>query len=230
MQARTRKKRLEYLNKALEAEPENVDAQLMQIQCTCDSKPDEQLPELYDLMKKAEKQLEREGFFKNDVGDFWLVLETRPYMRVCFSRFEALIDCGMLHRAIDQGRRLLELCETDNLGVRYALMHLYACVEDEMHALALVKQFDGYEETQMLLPLAMLYYKMNQFNKAQEYIRRLAAVNKDTKKFLRLAAKEDMAGLQMASGQFGFLFASSPYFFKWALSYLRSEAAAKRKK
>lgn len=155
MQARTRKKRLEYLNKALEAEPENVDAQLMQIQCTYDSKPDEQLPELYDLMKKA--------------------------------------------------------------------------------------------ETQMLLPLAMLYYKMNQFDKAQEYIRRLAAVNKDTKKFLRLAAKEDMAGLQMASGQFGycpgtieeltdelsafeFLFASSPYFFKWALSYLRSETAAKRKK
>lgn len=71
MQARTRKKRLEYLNKALEAEPENVDAQLMQIQCTYDSKPDEQLPELYDLMKKAEKQLEREGFFKNDAGDFW---------------------------------------------------------------------------------------------------------------------------------------------------------------
>ena len=168
-------------------------------------------------------------------------------MRVCFSLFEALIDCGMLHRAIDQGRRLLELCETDNLGVRYALMHLYACAEDEMHALALVKQFDGYEETQMLLPLSMLYYKMNQFDKAQEYIRRLAAVNKDTIKFLRLAAKEDMAGLQMASGQFGycpgtieeladelsafgFLFASSPYFFKWALSYLRSETAAKRKK
>lgn len=102
-------------------------------------------------------------------------------------------------------------------------------------------------EKQMLLPLAMLYYKMNQFDKAQEYIRRLAAVNKDTKKFLRLAAKEDMAGLQMASGQFGycpgtieeladelsafgFLFASSPYFFKWALNYLRSETAAKRKK
>ena len=125
MQARTRKKRLEYLNKALEAEPENVDAQLMQIQCTYDSKPDEQLPELYDLMKKAEKQLEREGFFKNDAGDFWLVLETRPYMRVCFSRFEALAD--------------------------------------ELSA-------------------------------------------------------------------FGFLFASSPYFFKWALSYLRSETAAKRKK
>lgn len=41
MQARTRKKRLEYLNKALEAEPENVDAQLMQIQCIYDSKPDE---------------------------------------------------------------------------------------------------------------------------------------------------------------------------------------------
>ena len=46
MQARTRKKRLEFLNKALETEPENVDARLMQIQCTYDNKPDEQLPEM----------------------------------------------------------------------------------------------------------------------------------------------------------------------------------------
>ena len=38
-------------------------------------------------------------------------------------------------------------------------MHLYAYMEDEMHALALHKQFDSYEETQMLLPLAVLYYK-----------------------------------------------------------------------
>ena len=105
-------------------------------------------------------------------------------------------SCGMMHRAIDEGQRLLELCENDNLGVRYQLMHLYAYMEDEMHALALHKQFDSYEETQMLLPLAVLYYKLNQFDKAEDYIKRLSAANKDAKKFLRAqtTAKKKAAG------------------------------------
>ena len=71
-------------------------------------------------------------------------------------------------------------------------MHLYAYMEDEMHALALHKQFDSYEETQMLLPLAVLYYKLNQFDKAEDYIKRLAKANKDTKKFLRAAARDQL--------------------------------------
>ena len=77
-------------------------------------------------METAAQQLKPEGYFKEDVGAFWEILETRPYMRVCYTYFDALISCGMMHRAIDEGQRLLELCENDNLGVRYQLMHLYA--------------------------------------------------------------------------------------------------------
>ena len=56
----------------------------------------------------------------------------------------------MMRQAISEGQRLLELCESDDLGVRYQMMHLYVFMEDELHALALHKQFDSYEETQML--------------------------------------------------------------------------------
>jgi len=108
--------------------------------------------------------MEKSGAFKEYAGEFWTAFETRPYMRVRYTYFDVLISCGMMRRAIDEGQRLLELCENDNLGVRYQLMHLYAYMEDEMHALALHKQFDSYEETQMLLPLAVLYYKLNQFD------------------------------------------------------------------
>ena len=176
-QAASKKKCIEYLRKALELEPDNVDAQLQLIVHTMEHKVDEQLPALQKLMETAAKQLEPDGYFKEDVGAFWEILETRPYMRVCYTYFDALISCGIMHRAIDEGQRLLELCENDNLGVRYQLMHLYAYMEDEMHALALHKQFDSYEETQMLLPLAVLYYKLNQFDKAEDYIKRLSAVN-----------------------------------------------------
>lgn len=207
---------------------------------------DEQLPALQRLMETAAKQLEPEGYFKEDVGAFWEILETRPYMRVCYTYFDALISCGMMHRAIDEGQRLLELCENDNLGVRYQLMHLYAYMEDEMHALALHKQFDSYEETQMLLPLAVLYYKLNQFDKAEDYIKRLSAVNKDAKKFLRAAAQDRLEDYFDQLNPFGYqpftmeelleelmkssyLFDSVPYFFTWASSCLRTQTAAKKK-
>ena len=144
--------------------------------------PDERRLALQELLDAADKQMEKSGAFKEYAGEFWTAFETRPYMRVRYTYFDVLISCGMMRRAIDEGQRLLELCENDNLGVRYQLMHLYAYMEDEMHALALHKQFDSYEETQMLLPLAVLYYKLNQFDKAEDYIKRLAKANKDTKK------------------------------------------------
>ena len=245
-QATSRKKCIEYLHKALELEPDNVDAQLQLIVHTMEHKVDEQLPALQKLMETAAKQLEPDGYFKADVGAFWEILETRPYMRVCYTYFDALISCGMMHRAIDEGQRLLELCENDNLGVRYQLMHLYAYMEDEMHALALHKQFDSYEETQMLLPLAVLYYKLNQFDKAEDYIKRLSAINKDAKKFLRAAAEDRLEDYFDQLNPFGYqpftmeelleelmkssyLFDSVPYFFTWASSRLRTQTAAKKK-
>ena len=62
----------------------------------------------------------------------------------------------------------------------------------------------AYEETQMLLPLAILYYKQNQFDKAKDYLNRLAKVNRDTKKFMRLEAKHDGYSLRMEQGMYGY--------------------------
>ena len=244
-QAASKKKCIEYLRKALELEPDNVDAQLQLIVQTMEHKVDEQLPALQKLMETAAKQLEPDGYFKADVGAFWEILETRPYMRVCYTYFDALISCGMMHRAIDEGQRLLELCENDNLGVRYQLMHLYVFMEDEMHALALHKQFDSYEETQMLLPLAVLYYKLNQFDKAEDYIKRLAKANKDTKKFLRAAAHDELDDYIDELNPYGYqpftmeelldelmkssyLFDSVPYFFAWASKVLVTKSTSKK--
>ena len=243
--ALSKKKCVEYLHKALELEPENVDVQLQLIGHTLEGKSDEQLPALQKLMDAAAKQLEQEGCFKEDVGAFWDVLETRPYMRVCYACFETLISCGMMRKAIDEGQRLLELCENDNLGVRYQLMHLYAYMEDEMHALALHKRFDAYEETQMLLPLAVLYYKLNQFDKAEDHIKRLAKVNKDAKKFLRAAARDQLYDYMDEMSPYGYqpftmeelldellrssyLFDSVPYFFAWASKVLAAKTSAKK--
>lgn len=246
-EARSKKQRMAYLNKAVEVEPDNVDAQLQPLLNTHEDKPAAQLPALKKLLEAEETKLKNISVFQESMGDFWLDIETRPYMRVYHTYFEALISCGMLRQAIHAGEWMLELCEGDNLGVRYQLMHLYVQMEDKMHALALHKKYDSYEETQMLLPLAVLYYKLNQFDRAGAYLNRLAAVNKDTKKFLRLAVKNDMSAMLAEREWYGYqpmtiqelveklldsmyLFRNVPFFFEWAQQYLRAQTAAKRKK
>ena len=64
-------------------------------------------------------------------------------------------------------------------------MHIYAFLEREESALELHNKYDSYEETQMLLPLSVLYFKRGDFDKAEDYLKQLCAANKDTKKFFR---------------------------------------------
>lgn len=175
--ASSKKKRLEYLHKAVEVEPENIDVQLELLLAEHEKQPNEQLPGLQCLMEQAEKQLDEDGIFEEFQGELWR----------------------------------------------------------------------AYEETQMLLPLAILYYKQNQFDKAKDYWTRLAKVNRDTKKFMRLEAKHDGYSLHMEQGMYGYrpgtieelvdtylnstyLFNATPYFSQWAYQYLRTQTASKKKK
>lgn len=246
-QAASKKKRLNYLKKALELEPDHVDAQLQLILTEAEDAPEARLTALEDLIKKAAKPLEEEGFFERGTGAFWGIMETRPYMRVRREYLGSLIECGMMQLAIEECRQLLELCEGDNLGIRYLLMHLYAYTEDELHALALHRKYDAYEETQMLLPLSILYYKLHQLDKAEDHLKRMASVNKDTKKFLRIMINGDPDALIDHLDPYGyrpftieelieelvgnaFLFASVPHFFAWASNCLSKRTGGKAKR
>ena len=246
-QAASKKKRLNYLKKALELEPDHVDAQLQLILTEAEDAPEARLTALEDLIKKAAKPLEEEGCFERGTGAFWGIMETRPYMRVRREHLGSLIECGMMQLAIEECRQLLELCEGDNLGIRYLLMHLYAYTEDELHALALHRKYGAYEETQMLLPLSILYYKLHQLDKAEDHLRRLASVNKDTKKFLRIMINGDPDALIDHLDPYGyrpftieeliedlvgnaFLFSSVPHFFAWASNCLSKRTGGKAKR
>ena len=110
-QATSKKKCVEYLHKALALEPDNLDAKLQLITRTLEEALDEQRLALQELLDAADKQMEKTGAFKEYAGEFWTAPETRPYMRVRYTYFDVLISCGMMRRAIDEGQRLLELCE-----------------------------------------------------------------------------------------------------------------------
>src|SRR5262249_20822749 len=57
--------------------------------------------------------------FEQDVGYFWGLLETRPYMRARAALARTLWALGRREEAVVHQRELLRLNPNDNLGVRY---------------------------------------------------------------------------------------------------------------
>jgi len=57
--------------------------------------------------------------FVEDVGDFWLIFETRPYMRARAALAATLWRLGRREEAVEHQRELLRLNPRDNQGLRY---------------------------------------------------------------------------------------------------------------
>ena len=198
------------------------------------------LDKLSALIEKGNRQMERENYFKESMGDFWMVLETRPYMRLRYDYMQTLIRCGMYRQAILEGKQLMELCKEDNLGVRYDLIHLYAQLDDLDSALALkdshpVNEDDG----QFLMALAVLYFERGALDESLACLKKLCAVNRDTKRFLQAVHKEEADSLFESMDEMSYrpytieelshefltylyLFENIQPFFDWACRKLRN--------
>ena len=243
-EATSKKRQLEYVNKALALEPGNLDAGRIRAALTAKT-PLDLLDELPQLLEEGNRQMEKEGFFTNECkGHFWGILETRPYMRLRHVYMRMLTLCGMLRLAAKECEGMIELCENDNLGIRYDLMHLYAMLEEEKPAKALMKKYPE-DDTQMLLPLSILHFKLGQGDKALEVLKRLNQVNKDTKKFLKTMASGNsekglpeigpygyrpfcMEELTVEVSSYPFLFENTMSYFVWAYKALQEETRKKR--
>ena len=68
--------------------------------------------------------------FKDDVGHFWGILDTRPYMRARSALADCLWECGERAAAIDHLLDMLRLNPNDNQGVRYLLTSWLLSVRD----------------------------------------------------------------------------------------------------
>ena len=192
-----------YAKKALQLDPYNFDAEMVIIDIK--SKNSTNLLKNYALaVQKATNVMKKEGYFEDEyIGIFWGVVETRPYMRLRGRYVMELLKCGMIGQARKECEEMLCLCEGDNMGMRYVLMHIYAYFEDEDSAIKLLKKYDSYYETEMLLPLSILYYKKSDYSKALQYLRKLNGANKDLKKFLRLFTDkglEEFEGFELEGG------------------------------
>ena len=239
-EAATKAKAEKYIKKALELEPDNMDAVSASLDLIEDNDTWEYYQRLSEAVKNGTAFMEKEGLMdEKNIGKFWGILETRPYMRL-LNRYAAFMaEAGMMTLAAREYEQMIRLSENDNLGVRYSLMHIYAFLEQEEPALALHKKYDSYEETQMLLPLSVLYFKKGEFDKGEEYLKRLVAANKDAKKFFKAIKREKLDHYADEISDYGyqpftiqeliveliensFLFKAVPLYLAWAYEKTRN--------
>ncbi len=137
---------------------------------------------LDDGLTAEKNRLLKEEFFKKDnIGNFYGIFETRPYIRGLYTKADYLVLDGKIKQARDVCKEILKLNENDNMGARYLLMAIYAFLEEENDMLKLYKRYPE-ENLGMLFPLFALYYKKGNDKKAKEY---LDKINKENPHFLK---------------------------------------------
>lgn len=152
------RKRQELAQKALAAWPDCADAYLVLAEQSRSER--EALTHFEQAVAAGERALGPQAF-RDDVGHFWGLLATRPYMRARFALADVLWAIGRRDEAIGHLQEMLRLNPGDNQGVRYTLAGWLAnlgrddelqtlldlFVEDGMAALAYARALVAFRRT-----------------------------------------------------------------------------------
>jgi tetratricopeptide (TPR) repeat protein len=140
MDAPTRRKRIALAKQALAISPLCADAYVILASETAD--PEAALA-LYRRGLEAGAQALGEEAFERDAGDFWGLLETRPYMRARHGLARALWESGEHGKAIAHYQDMLRLNPNDNQGIRYILIDALLELGRDREASKLLRQYNN---------------------------------------------------------------------------------------
>ena len=186
--AKTEKEAIKLAKKAYEKSKECFDAILFQ--CDLEENGIKRMKLLDDGLEFEKNRLTKEKYFdKENIGHFYGIFETRPYIRGLVIKAEYLLQEGKLSQAKNICKEVLRLNENDNMGARYLLMAIYATLEEENDMLKLYKKYPE-EDLEMIFPLFALYYKLGNDKKAKEYLNRVDKCNSNFVKFFNGTIKK----------------------------------------
>ncbi|WP_192929741.1 SEC-C metal-binding domain-containing protein [Alkaliphilus serpentinus] len=83
-----------------------------------------------------------ENYFNENIGHFWLMTETRPYMRAKMGFALLLWKEGNLEQATKHFKEMLELNPNDNQGARYILLPIYMQLDKLKEARELINSYE----------------------------------------------------------------------------------------
>lgn len=123
MEAETEVQARKLAKRALKLDPDCVDALVVMTELDAHSTR-EKLEGLQKAVAAGERALGAKFIDENE-GRFWLLIETRPYMRALQSLAEGYRSQGIKQDAITLYEKMLGLNPNDNQGVRDPLLGLY---------------------------------------------------------------------------------------------------------
>ncbi len=98
-------------------------------------------------------------YFKKNAGDFWALLETRPYMRAREGLANMLWRLNRKDEALGHYREMLRLNPSDNQGIRYILVDLLLQMEKYDEVEPLLKKYREDWSAVWLYTRAMLAFR-----------------------------------------------------------------------
>src|SRR4030042_5433202 len=134
------KRRVALARKALEISPDCADAYVLLAEETASSLTD--ALNLYRQGVEAGERALGKDAFEEDVGYFWGVLETRPYMRARAGLAECLWASVKHDEAIEHYKEMLRLNPNDNQGIRDLLFPRLIVSGRDKEAEALFREYE----------------------------------------------------------------------------------------
>lgn len=127
--------KVELAHRALDLSPDCADAYIILAEKEAESR--EAALALYRQGVEAGERAVDPGLFVRAAGQFWEIMETRPYLRARLGLAECLWDLGRKEDALGHLRDLIRLNPSDNQGVRYILLQclMESGADDEVGAL-----------------------------------------------------------------------------------------------
>jgi len=132
------KKRAKLAQQALAICPDCADAHVLLAENAGSRK--ESLEQYEKAVTAAERALGPE-IFREEVGNFWGILETRPYMRARFALADTLWTMGRQEEAVNHVRDMLRLNPGDNQGLRYTLAGWLLNLDRDAELAQLLEQY-----------------------------------------------------------------------------------------
>lgn len=167
--------------KALEISPYCVDAYNILAE---EAETDEEALRLYKRGEEVGRAYFGKEFFKENMGIFWGILETRPYMRAKHGIARSYAALGDRKNAIKHYLEMLELCENDNMGVRDIVFPLLIEEGGLEKAEALSDKYENDSDAFWLYGRVLLEYAKNGEEGALKYLPKALEANKEAAKYL----------------------------------------------
>jgi len=136
-------RRVKLARQALEISPDCADAYVLLAE---EARSLPEAKQLYEQGVSAGERALGPQVFAEDVGHFWGMIETRPYMRAREGLASCLWQLGERRQAIEHYTEMLRLNPGDNQGIRYVLAN---CLLRQGDDAALAKLLDQYKDDAM---------------------------------------------------------------------------------